>query len=592
MLGIFAVKQAAAAKQHQRDILVDELNTGPVTDHDQQILNLSVEQAVKKVKSSELDPTDLLNAYGKRIYEAHKLCNPVTEILSKRAYGEWAPQIKAIVQSGNPEKAGPLAGFPVSLKDTICVEGYDSCIGYTRYTNKPAQKDAVLLKILLAAGAIPFVKTNVPLTLLSFESYNDIWGTTSNPYSPKHVPGGSTGGEAALLAVGGSRIGVGTDVAGSVRVPAHFSGIYSLKCSTGRFPRTGNTTSMPGQEGIPAVYSPMARTLPDLTYFLKSIVDTKPWTMDYSVHPLEWRQKPIDELNNKKKLRVGVMFTDGIVDPSPACARALQLSVDALRKKGHEIIEIIPENAPDAAASFNANKTTTKHNATESAIIPSTLNCLRIASQLLCSDAVKIALRPKLWAEYNDKGVERFKMVQRLPRWMKRIWAWYLENIVGDHVWATLVRDWNEKKITERWDLVYEREGYKAEFFEAWNRAEIDFMLTVPNATPALKHRGLYDSASSCGYSFMFNLLDYAAGVLPVTRVDASTDAFTPPKKLNRVAKGAYANYDAGEMAGLPVGVQVVCGRLEEEKCLAAMAIVESALHDSGVVYRHMNEVD
>lgn len=580
MFGSYAVKKAANAKQKERERLVNELNTGPITERDQQILNLPVEEAVNQIKKNELQSKDVLNAYGKRVYEAQQLCNPVTEVLSHRAYNEWAPHITSQVTSGQADQAGPLAGFPVSLKDTINVTGYDSCLGYLKKTNKPAQSDAALIKILLATGAIPFVKTNVPLTLLSFESYNDIWGQTSNPYSSKHVPGGSTGGEGALLAVGGSRIGVGTDVAGSVRVPAHFSGIYALKCSTGRFPKVGNTTSMPGQEGIPAVYSPMARTLPDLTYFLKSVLSIKPWDYDYSVHPMEWRQNEADELKNKKKLRVGVMWSDGIVDPSPACNRALKLSVDALRKSGHDIVELVPENA-----TFKAQEP-------ESYSIPSTLDCLRIASQLLCSDAVKIATREKVCGENNDKGVERFMKAQRLPRWMKKVYAWWLEHIVGDHVWATLVRDWNEKTITERWDLVYEREGYKAAFFDAWKRANIDFMLCVPNATPALKHKGLYESASSCGYTFMFNLLDYSAGVLPVTRVDAKLDAFTPPKKLNRVARGAYFNYNAAEMKGLPVGVQVVCGRLEEEKTLAAMAIVEDALHSEGVVYRHMNEVD
>ncbi len=174
---------------------------------------------------------------------------------------------------------------------------------------------------------------------------------------------------------------------------------------------------------------------------------------------------------------------------------------------------------------------------------------------------------------------------------MKRVYAWYLENIKGDHVWATLVRDWNEKTITERWDLVAEREGYKAEFFDAWKRSGIDFLITVPNATPAFPHYGLYESVSSCGYTFMFNLLDYAAGVLPVTKVDKALDAVDAKfKPSNRVEAGAYHNYDAVKMHGLPVGVQVVAGRLEEEKALLAMELVEKALNDAGNKYELLNE--
>ena len=206
---------------------------------------------------------------------------------------------------------GPLAGIPVSLKDSIAVGGFDVSVGYSRNTGKPYVADGVLVKILKAAGAIPYVKTNLPTTLLSFESSNDVWGRCLNPHNTKYSPGGSTGGEAALLAYGGGRIGIGSDVAGSVRAPAHFSGIYSLRCSTGRWPKTGMNTSMPGQEGIPSVFSPMARTLDDLVYFSKSLIGMKPWRWDHSVHPIEWRTGVEDEVRDQKKFRIGVMRTDG-----------------------------------------------------------------------------------------------------------------------------------------------------------------------------------------------------------------------------------------------------------------------------------------
>lgn len=162
-------------------------------------------------------------------------------------------------------------------------------------------------------GAVPYVKTNLPITLLSFESSNDVWGRCLNPHNAEYSPGGSTGGEAALLAFGGGRIGVGSDVAGSVRTPAHFSGIYSLRCSTGRWPKMGVATSMPGQEGVPSVFSPMARTLVDLVYFSRSLIGMRCWQWDYSVHPIEWRDDAFQETKRKAKFKVGIMRTDGTV---------------------------------------------------------------------------------------------------------------------------------------------------------------------------------------------------------------------------------------------------------------------------------------
>lgn len=160
-------------------------------------------------------------------------------------------------------------------------------------------------------GAIPYVKTNLPITLLSFESTNDVWGRTTNPHNTKYSPGGSTGGESALLAFGGGRIGIGSDVAGSVRVPAHFSGIYALRCSVGRWPKMGVVTSMAGQEGISAVYSPMARTLDDLIYFSRSIMSMKTWEYDHTVHPIPWRTDDEESTQQKRRLRFGIMRTDG-----------------------------------------------------------------------------------------------------------------------------------------------------------------------------------------------------------------------------------------------------------------------------------------
>ena len=153
---------------------------------------------------------------------------------------------------------------------------------------------------------------------------------------------GALVGEGALLAFGGSRIGIGSDVAGSVRAPAHYSGCYSLRCSGGRWPKLGVNTSMPGQEGIPSVFSPMARTLMDLTYFTRSVVQMKPWTYDQSVHPLPWRSEVEEEYKAKKPLKVGVMRTDNVVDPAPACVRALEMASSAMRAQGHEVFDISP----------------------------------------------------------------------------------------------------------------------------------------------------------------------------------------------------------------------------------------------------------
>lgn len=390
---------------------------------------------------------------------------------------------------GSINLKGPLAGIPVSLKDSIVVGGFDTSVGYSSNVGNKGTQDGALVRILKDAGAIPYVKTNLPVTLLSFESTNDVWGRCSNPHNNKYSPGGSTGGESALLAAGGGRIGIGSDVAGSVRAPAHFSGIYSLKCSTGRWPKNGMVTSMPGQEGIPSVFSPMARTLEDLTYFTKAILSMKAWTYDHSVHPMPWRSDVVDEISEKKKLRVGVMRSDGVVAPSPACARALAEVVTALRNEGHDVYDVHP---------------------------PSPYEALVIASQLLNSDGCKTFLSFFRSTETNDPGAAQMSWLASLPRPFKWLYYAWVKYVRRDAIWAGLIENWGAKSAYEQWKLVAKREAYKAKFNDWWEQdAKMDFMITVPNATPAVPHDGMKEAVSSCGYTFLFNLVSLYSGALP-----------------------------------------------------------------------------
>ena len=509
---------------------------------------------------------DVLRAYGKVAIKAHERTNCLTEIMLPEAES-WA--------QGDVDLKGPLAGIPVSLKDTILVDGFDASVGFSCNTGKPATRDGAMVRLLKDAGAIPFVKTNIPITLLSFESFNDVWGRTLNPHNTRYSPGGSSGGEGALLAFGGSRIGVGSDVAGSVRAPAHFCGCYSLRCSTGRWPKVGFNTSMPGQEGVPSVYSPMTRTLNDLAYFTRSVIQMKPWEYDYSVHPLAWRQEIEESFSSaalSPKLRVGVLATDGVVTPSPACLRALNLVTSALRKQGHDVIDVIP---PSNATPYDG---------------------LVLASQLLNSDGCKTFRSFFRTGETDDDGARVMRRYMRLPRWLKYLHYLYVKYIRCDAMWAGLLRGWHERSAFEQWKLVAKREAFRTTWFDWWDEANnsFDAILCPPNATPAVPHRGMGQAVSSCGYTFLWNLLDYTAGIIPVTKVSADEDGLVEGKiegktisALNGVARGAYAknHYDVQAMEGLPVAVQVVGRRLEEEKVLGVMKRVEQALSETGVAY-------
>lgn len=162
----------------------------------------------------------------------------------------------------------------------------------------------------LPIGAILYVKTNVPQTLMIGETVNNIFGRTLNPFNRLLSCGGSSGGEGALIALHGSPIGVGTDIGGSIRIPAAFNGLWGIRPSHGRMPYAGARNSMDGQETVHSVCGPIAHTAKDLAYFMKAILEQEPWNYDPKVIEIPWKEAKYNEGRTGKKI-FGVTTVNG-----------------------------------------------------------------------------------------------------------------------------------------------------------------------------------------------------------------------------------------------------------------------------------------
>jgi len=243
----------------------------PITETDLKILSLPLSQLVSECSHHAITLSAVLEAYGKRCLIAQEATNCIADFMFDEADTHSAPLHM------------PLSGVVVSLKDCIDVAGHDTTLGYSSYVGHPKCESAPIVRLLQDAGALIHVKTTVPTGLLSFETSSDIFGTTTNPYNSAFSSGASTGGGAALIAYQGSVIEVGTDIGGSTRFPAAYCAVYSVKSSVGRFPSHKVVPCTPGQEGVPTVTSPIARTLDDLEEFWKRIVEMRPWIYDHTV---------------------------------------------------------------------------------------------------------------------------------------------------------------------------------------------------------------------------------------------------------------------------------------------------------------------
>ncbi|KAG5643039.1 hypothetical protein DXG03_001651 [Asterophora parasitica] len=563
---------ACLRKQSERDsaivCLPPEYKT-PLSLPEQKIHALSLSQLVSECKAGQIAPSEIMLAYGKKTLAAHAATNCITDFMFEDALR--IPSVANWPHSTDPESSfsldithdRSLLGVPVSIKDTVDIAGYDTTIGFSRNVGRPAASSSAIVRLLKDAGALVHAKTTVPAGLLGLETISDVFGLTTNPYKKTHTAGASTGGGAALLACGGSKIEIGSDIAGSVRIPAHFCGVWSLKGSVGRFPSWGTVSSMAGLEGMPIVSSPMAGSLADLEEFWKRVVMAKPWLYDHTCVPIAWR--PTNLREDGMKLKWGVMMEDGTVPPTPACRRAISTVSVALRKQGHEVVEFSPPNVFDG---------------------------LKIAYQLIFGDGgeqLRNSLSPN---EVLTRASSSVLDLLALPRLLKRLIA-YLVRKSGDSTSADLYNILHAKSEVEVRNLVDQRETYRAAWNNKWTENGLDFVLTVPHPFPAFKN-GESEKVNlmTAGFTTIFSLLDYTAGVLPVTFVDKGIDQLPPDffesqqyASMCTVAKEAYSVYDPEGMHGLPMGVQVVGRRLEEEKVLEGMKVIEDALKEQGIAF-------
>ena len=254
----------------------------------------------------------------------------------------------------NNKPIGPLHGLPVSLKDQFHIKGVETTMGYVgwigtfqgvKHDPRRCVFESELVKELRALGAVLHCKTSVPTTLMCGETVNNIVGYTWNPKNRHLSCGGSSGGEGALIALKGSAGGFGTDIGGSVRIPACFNGLYGIRPSAGRVPYEGTANSMDGQNSIISVIGPLAPTVGALKLLFKSILNMQPWLHDPLALELPWRDEAEEQTlalirasaGGQGKLSFGIMYDDGIVRPQPPVARALRIMAETLQKLGHKV---------------------------------------------------------------------------------------------------------------------------------------------------------------------------------------------------------------------------------------------------------------
>eukprot|EP00802_Teleaulax_amphioxeia_P007927 Tamp_07935.p1 GENE.Tamp_07935~~Tamp_07935.p1 ORF type:complete len:635 (-),score=153.61 Tamp_07935:506-2266(-) len=528
----------------------------------QDVLGLGFLELQKRLKDGKLSAQTVLASYRAQAGRAHARVNCLTEFLPEA--GQVAQALDE--QRKASRTVGGLHGIPVSIKETIFLQGHDCIAGLAKRCGLLQDADSEAVQLLRAAGAVPFCRTNTPQTNLSYGCSNPIFGATVHPMDAARTPGGSSGGEAALMALGGSILGLGTDIGGSVRVPAAFCGVCGFKPGGGRITRKGYYSALAGQSGVMAAFGPMSPEVSAIAECMAALTSggsSRP-PPDASVAPVPWNW---GEYSSTRKLRIGYYVADGFIAATPACVRAVHQACDMLRSRGHEVLRFRP---------------------------PSAIEGLLLFIKLLTADGGK-AVSDALEDEIIDDSLRAFVQGVRvsgslykgvlLPRLLRR---------KGKLRTADLLEAQGRCTTSQLWNAQAQRTALSTLWERAVAEAGVDVLVTPAHVMLAPAPHVVASSGITLCYTQIFNVLDFPAGTVPVghaTAEDEAAMASWPRGALQeqfadeldelirqRLVYGeqndaveAIVRANSRGIAGLPTAVQCVALPWQEEKCLRIM---------------------
>uniref|UniRef100_A0A0V0JC20 Fatty-acid amide hydrolase 1 n=1 Tax=Schistocephalus solidus TaxID=70667 RepID=A0A0V0JC20_SCHSO len=546
---ILAEKRRRLTKIRQTSLL--HLQKNPQLEH---FCSLSTRELAVKIRSGEVQPLQLLHAFQQRAAELLPQ-NCIAEVIL-----EANDQAKALDLDKQASQS-PLFGIPVSFKENLSLKGYDTTLGLIKNLNNPASEDAVVVKVLRSAGAVPFVTTSMPPSGLSMDASSAIYGEQRHFADKGRLAGGSSGGEALLLAGCGSPLGFGSDIAGSLRIPAAFCGISSLKPTFKRLSQFGLVTDYKRCNArLDVCVGPMARKVDSLVDAMRTLLGPEMFSLDPTIPPI-----PFDEAlfsgSRKKSLVIGYYTHfkgEAQVPPAPSVERAVLEVKALLQSQGHLVKEFVPPS-PD------------------------------LAEELLLSTFFSdggAGLRSALSNEPLPKHMHLLRLSLYIPGFLKHLLAFIAGLFLGKPAAIILSSSIGCHSSVSVLELRHRIAQYEEAFAKAICASDspFDVIICPTFAYPApLASTAEIFLDTSLLYTALYNLVDYPAGVVPVGVVTAE-DVKSAAKLLEDYRRSgdrtnaALANMQIGS-EGLPLAVQVVGRPMQEELVLRVMKEIESSVN-------------
>lgn len=504
------------------------------------ITSLSATEIAQKIKAGELSAREVVDAHIRRIEQVNSQLNAIAIPLFDQARKE-ADAADTAQRRG--DFLGPLHGVPMTIKEQFLVKGTPTTFGVPNLKNHRAAKDGPLVKRLREAGAIILGKTNTGQLLKYIESDNPVYGRTNNPWNLERSPGGSSGGEAAIIAAGGSPLGLGADFGGSIREPSHFCAVQGLKPTTWRLTNFDTRPGIfaVGQEGVVPQPGPMARSVADLELAMRILAAPGLERIDPSVPPVPWL--PLDNVS-VRGIRIAMYTDDSYFTASPAIRRVITEAADALRAAGAEVESWMPPNVGEA---------------------------MRLFFSIASADSAN-SLRRALGRDKPVPQIRAILLANSIPGPLRRFVAAIMQTF-GQTRFSRLARQAGLRSAESYWQLIEDLGIYRVRFANALDSGRFDAIICPPTSLPAVLHGSTTTLPDFDSYARLYTVLGMPAGVVAAGRVQAGEESDRSPSK-DRVERTAAA-VEKGS-AGLPVGVQAAARHWREDIVLAVMSALES----------------
>lgn len=452
---------------------------------------------------------------------------------------------------------GLLDGVPISVKDVFDIGGWDTTAGLAARAFRIAKEDGLVVKLVRSAGAVIVVKSNVPQALMVPETDNHMFGRCANPWAASRTAGGSSGGEGALVAARCVAAGLGTDIGGSIRIPAAFCGVVGFKPTPERITRLGTPAprlgNVDGQHAVMPVAGPLTRSVADTVVLLEPLLARAASELDPTTPYLPFDAGAFSAAAGRP-LRFARLSADGFWHVAPPCQRAVDDAAAALAAAGHSVVDF-----DCVARGLDLRKAAITYYA------------------LLAADGSLRGTKAGLEGEPLHALYGTLNTLASMPQFLKSVLAFVLR-AAGMVRLADLLSEARARSTAELWDAVSWREGFKRDFIRELMQDNFDAVLAPAMGVPAFLHGQSRDLTSACAATFLFNLVGFPAGVVPVpgpVRADECTYAAPAGQRDKFAAEAARALVGA---AGLPVGAQIAGLPFRDEIVLGAMAALEKAL--------------